>query len=314
MFESFNRLFPLWAVLFTLFAVYDPAPLLSIKFAVNPLLMLIMFLMGVTLSRQDFAGIFRQPKALFLGLVLHYTVMPLAAFAIGHLLRLPTELMMGVLLVGSVASGTASNVMTWISGGNVALAVSLAIVSTVISVVVTPLLIWLMAGQGVHVPVVPMLWNIAEIVLLPIVAGVIVHQFIAAYIKRIEPMLASMAVLAILFIIGVIVSANAGQLAQLGPIVAIAVVLHNGVGLLGGFWGGRLLGLDQRQCRALAFEVGMQNSALASTLGATFFSPLSALPGAVFSVWHNISGSLLAAYWKRHPVKEGKRLDKEKHR
>lgn len=302
MFESFNRLFPVWAILVAVFAVCLPTPLLSLAGLVQPLLMLIMFVMGVTLSREDFAGVFRDPRAVLLGLLLHYTVMPLAAFAIGWLLGLPPELMVGMILVGAVSSGTASNVMTWISGGNVALAVSLTIVSTLVSVVLTPLLVWLLVGQSVSVPVWAMLWSIARLVLLPILLGVAVHRFIGAHIERIEPMLASVAVAAILVIIGVVVAANVGQLATLGPIVAVAVLLHNGVGLAGGYWGGRLLGLDERKSRTLAFEVGMQNSALAVSLATQFFTPAAALPGALFSVWHNISGSLLAGYWKRRPT------------
>ncbi|MGJ8514792.1 bile acid:sodium symporter family protein [Carnimonas bestiolae] len=304
MVDAFNRLFPLWAVLVAATAVLMPAPLLALSGWVSPLLMLIMFLMGVTLSRADFVAVFRQPRALALGLVLHYTLMPLAAWAIALLLGLSPELTTGMLLVGAVSSGTASNVMCWISGGNVALAVSLAIVSTLLSAVLTPLIVWGLVGQSVSVPVSAMLTSIAKLVLLPVILGVVVHQCVGARIKRWESCLASVAVVSILIIIGVVVAANESHLAQLGPLVALAVILHNGVGLAGGYWGGRLCGLDVSKSRTLAFEVGMQNSALAVTLAQNFFSPMSALPGALFSVWHNISGSLLAAWWKRHPIQQ----------
>lgn len=302
MFDTFNRLFPLWAVIVAIVAWFFPQHVLLAHGAVTPLLMLIMFVMGVTLSREDFVSVFRDPRAVILGLVLHFTVMPLAAWLIAQVLGLPPQLMVGMLLVGAVSSGTASNVMSWISGGNVALAVSLAIVSTLLSVILTPFIVWLLLGQSVAVPVEAMLLSIAELVLLPIVAGVVVHRVIASRVKQWEPMLASIAVAAILVIIAVVVAANAGHLASLGPIVLVAVVLHNLCGLLGGFWGGRLLRLDAAKCRSLAFEVGMQNSALAVTLANQFFSPMAGLPGAIFSVWHNISGSLLAAWWKRHPL------------
>lgn len=302
MFDTFNRLFPLWALLVAIAAALVPGPVLALSAWVSPLLMLIMFLMGVTLSLADFAAVFRQPRALLVGLLLHYTLMPLAAWAISLLLGLSPELTVGMLLVGAVSSGTASNVMCWISGGNVALAVSLAIVSTVLSVVLTPLIVWGLVGQSVQVPVWSMLKSIALLVLLPVILGVVVHFLLGARVKRWEPCLASLAVVAILLIIGVVVAGNASHLAQVGLLVALAVVLHNGIGLAGGYWGGRLFGLDASKSRTLAFEVGMQNSALAVTLAQGFFSPMSALPGALFSVWHNISGSLLAAWWKRRPI------------
>lgn len=298
--DTFNRLFPVWAVLVALAAYLMPEYIGSAKGLVQPLLMLIMFVMGLTLSRQDIMGIVRSPRALILGLVLHYTVMPLAALAISWALQLPEEITVGMLLVGAVASGTASNVMTWISGGDVALAVSLAITSTILSAVLTPLIVWLLIGAQVAVPVVPMLINIAQVVLVPVLAGAIVHQWCGTHrIRAGEPILASLAVLSILMIIGIVVANSVDRIVVLGPVVALGVMLHNGTGLLGGYWGGRLLRLTPAQCRALAFEVGMQNSALAVSLATQFFSATAALPGALFSVWHNMSGAILAGYWKR---------------
>lgn len=298
--DTFNRLFPVWAVVVALCAYVMPEHFTVIKGAVQPLLMFIMFVMGLTLSRQDVVGIVKSPKALILGLVLHYTVMPLAALLVSRLLHLPADITIGMLLVGAVASGTASNVMTWISGGDVALAVSLAITSTVLSAILTPLIVWLLVGTEVVVPVWPMLVNIAKVVLLPVIAGGVIHQWLGQRrIVSYEPMLASAAVASILTIIAIVVASSVDRIAVLGPIVALGVILHNGIGLLGGYWGGRLLRLEISKCRALAFEVGMQNSALAVSLATQFFSTGAALPGALFSVWHNISGALLAGYWKR---------------
>lgn len=305
--DTFNRLFPVWAIIVALCAYMLPEWFTAIKGAVQPLLMLIMFVMGLTLSRSDVTGIVKSPKALMLGLVLHYTVMPVAALLIARLLHLPEDITVGMLLVGAVASGTASNVMTWISGGDVALAVSLAITSTVLSAVVTPLIVWLLVGTEVVVPVWPMLINIAKVVLLPVIAGGVVHQWLGQRrIATYEPLLASIAVASILTIIAIVVASSVDRIAVLGPIVALGVVLHNGVGLLGGYWGGRALRLEESKCRALAFEVGMQNSALAVSLATHFFSAGAALPGALFSVWHNMSGALLAGYWKRRRGGENK--------
>nr|WP_297459508.1 bile acid:sodium symporter family protein [uncultured Halomonas sp.] len=301
-FERLNRLFPVWAILFALCAAWQPEWFTGLASQIKLLLAIIMFAMGLTLSRHDFLGVVRAPLPVAVGLVLQFSIMPLAALFVSWLLGLSPELTTGMVLVGATAGGTASNVMTWLAGGHVALSVSMTLVSTLVSVVATPLLTWLLVGQSVDVPVWGMFLSIAQLVIAPIAFGVVIHHFLGARIRRVEPALATLAMFAIVIIIAIVVGLNAGRLATLGPLVALAVILHNAIGLAGGYGIGRLLGFDKRIARTIAIEVGMQNSGLAVALANQFFTTTAALPGALFSVWHNVSGSLLAGYWKRRPV------------
>ena len=301
-FERINRLFPVWAILFAILAIWQPGWFTSLAGQIKLLLAIIMFAMGLTLSRHDFMGVVRAPLPVAVGVVLQFTVMPLAALVVSWALGLNAALTTGMVLVGATAGGTASNVVAWLAGGHVALSVSMTLVSTLVSVAATPLLTWLLVGQSVEVPVAGMFMSIAQLVIAPIILGVIIHHFLGQQIRRAEPLLATIAMAAIVLIIAIVVGLNAGRLATLGPLVAVAVILHNAIGLAGGYGVGRLLGFDQRIARTIAIEVGMQNSGLAVALASQFFSATAALPGALFSVWHNVSGSLLAGYWKRRPV------------
>lgn len=215
------------------------------------------------------------------------------------------ELLVGMVLVGSVASGTASNVMIYLAKGDVALSVTISSVSTLVGIVVTPLLTLALLSKSVEVPFMSMLLSIVKIVFIPIVAGLFVHHLFYRFVQKWERFFPVLSMLCILTILGIVVAGSRDQITQVGFTVICAVLLHNGLGLLGGYWGGRLLGFDEATCRTMSLEVGMQNSALAATLGTTYFSALSALPAAIFSIWHNISGSLLASYWQGKPI-EGK--------
>nr|WP_295739115.1 bile acid:sodium symporter family protein [uncultured Acidocella sp.] len=292
------RLFPLWAILIAAAAFLAPASFTPILPWVTLLLGLIMFAMGVTLTPADFRRVAQKPGPVLAGLGLHYLIMPLAAFIIAKLLGLPPQLAIGMVLVGSVASGTSSTVMVYLAGGDVALSVTISAVSTLVGVVATPLLVQLYATHGIQVNVMGLLVSIVKIVLVPVALGVAVNMLAHRLVRRVEPVLPLFSMVAILLIIAAVVAGTAHAIAAVGPIVLLAVVLHNGTGYLGGYWGGRLLGFEESVCRTLAFEVGMQNSGLAATLGKLYFTPLAALPGAIFSVWHNISGSLLAGYWR----------------
>lgn len=267
------------------------------------LLGVVMFTMGLTLTPQDFAAVLRRPVAVVLGLVAHYVVMPGLGWLIAHALGLSPDLAVGLILVGCAPSGTASNVMTFLSKGDVALGVSIATVSTLLAPVVTPLLTAALAGSYLHVDMASMTADIVKTVLVPIVLGVVVRLVVRDRgVRAIAPALPWVSALAIAWIVAIVVSGSATKLTKVGGVVFLAVVLHNGFGLLLGHLAGRLVGLDARARRALAFEVGMQNSGLAATLAKTHFSPLAALPSAVFSVWHNVSGAIVAAWFARHPV------------
>jgi BASS family bile acid:Na+ symporter len=186
--------------------------------------------------------------------------------------------------------------MVYVARADVALSVTIGALSTLLGIVATPLLAWLYVAKGVQLDVLGLLRSILVIVALPVCLGVAANRVIGGGWKRALPVLS---MLCVVLIIGVVVASSRGSLARLGPSVLVGVVLHNGLGLLGGYWGGRALGFDGATCRTLAFEVGMQNSGLAATLARIYVSPAAALPGAVFSVWHNLSGSTLAAFWAR---------------
>lgn len=299
------QLFPLWAVGIALAAYFMPAIFLPLKPGISYLLMFVMFTMGVSLSVADFKYVFAKPKAVIVCTLLHYIVMPVAAFVLAKIFSMPSELVVGMVLVGSVSSGTASNVIIYLAKGNVALSVTISSISTLVGVVVTPLLTLLLVGQSVKVDAWSMFEHIVLIVLVPISLGLVVHYLFNRLVKKIEPILPFFSMCCVVMLIGVVVAASRDQIANVGAVIMVAIVLHNAIGLLGGYWGGKLFGFDESTCRTMAIEVGMQNSALAATLGQTF-SPLASLPGAIFSVWHNISGSLLASYWQRKPTETKK--------
>jgi bile acid:Na+ symporter, BASS family len=311
MLARITRLFPLWAVLVSLAAYFSPSSVTGIAPHVTTLLTIIMLSMGVTLSIDDFRRVFTRPAPVVAGIVLHYLVMPLAAWVIAKALRMPPDLTAGMVLVGSVASGTASNVMIYLARGDVALSVTISALSTLVGVFATPLLTRLYVDASIAVDVNGMLMSIVQIVALPIVVGLIVNHFFGKLVRKIEWVLPLVSMVSILLIIAAVVGGTQKSIASVGFVVAIGVVLHNGIGLLGGYWGGRLLGFDEAVCRTLAIEVGMQNSGLAATLGKLYFTPIAALPGALFSVWHNLSGSMLAGYWAGRPAK-GSTRDSER--
>jgi len=297
-----TRLFPLWALLVAVAAYLSPASFVPIGPWVTLLLSLIMFTMGMTLRMEDFRRVLLRPAPVLAGLVLHYLIMPFAAWVIARLLNMPPDLAAGMILVGSVASGTSSTVMVFLSRGDVALSVTISALSTVVGVVATPLLTRLYVSADIAVDTLGLLESILQIVALPIAVGLVVSHLVPRLVEAVKPVLPIISVVAILLIIGAVVGGTQASIAAVGPLVMLGVVLHNGVGLLGGYWGGRLLGFDESICRTLALEVGMQNSGLAAALGKLYFSPLAALPGALFSVWHNLSGSLLAGFWAARPT------------
>jgi bile acid:Na+ symporter, BASS family len=309
MLARLTRLFPLWAVLVSIAAYSAPSSVAGIAPHVTTLLTVIMLSMGVTLSVDDFRRVFTRPAPVVAGIVLHYLVMPLAAWVIARVLRMPPDLTAGMVLVGSVASGTASNVMIYLARGDVALSVTISALSTLVGVFATPLLTRLYVDASIAVDVHGMLMSILQIVALPIVIGLVVNHLFGRFVRRIEWLLPLISMVSILLIIAAVVGGTQKSIATVGLVVALGVVLHNGIGLLGGYWGGRLLGFDEAVCRTLAIEVGMQNSGLAATLGKLYFTPIAALPGALFSVWHNLSGSMLAGYWAGRPAKGSTRDD-----
>lgn len=294
-----NSLFPLWALLISIAAYFLPSSFTPYKAHIGSLLITIMFFMGVTLRFEDFARVLKQPKVIAITVALQFFIMPLAAFLLSKLFGFSTELLVGMVLVGAVSGGTASNVITYLAKGDVALSITMTTTSTLLSVVATPFLTLLYVGQKVPVPAESMLMSILQMVVIPVVLGVIANYFVQKKIERIEPYLATLSMLSIVAIIAIVVALNQKNIASVGFIAILAIMLHNITGLVSGYWVMKFLGYEKKICKTVAIEVGMQNSGLAVALAMKYFSPLSALPGAIFSVWHNISGALLAGYWSK---------------
>jgi BASS family bile acid:Na+ symporter len=294
-----TRLFPLWALLGSLLAWLQPDWFTPLKSAIVPLLGLVMFGMGITLTAQNFLTVLRRPMPVAIGVSLQFLLMPLAGWLLARVAGLSPQLTVGLILLGSCPGGTASNVICYLARGDVALSITLTAVSTLLAVLATPLLTLVYAGQLIAVPVADMLLSILRIILLPVSLGVILNHFFHRQLAMVRSLFPLVSVVTIVVIIAIIVALNAAQLGQQAPAVAATVVAHNAFGLTAGYWLARRLGRDERESRTLAIEVGMQNSGLAVALAVKYFSATAALPGALFSIWHNLSGSLLAAVWGR---------------
>ena len=269
--------------------------------AINPMLGVIMFGMGLTLSSEDFKVVVSRPKDILIGCLTQFTVMPLLALALTWAFSLPEELAVGVVLVGCCPGGTASNVITYLAKGDLALSVGMTAASTLLAPLLTPLLVWALAGTMVDVDTLGMLMSIVYVVIAPIVCGLLCQRFLPSLTRRVTPYLPAFSSVAIALVVGIIVSHNAARLLTAGVLVVAVVMIHNLLGLAVGLTVGRLLRLQKPKCVALSIEVGMQNSGLASSLAVLHFAayPLAAIPGAVFSVWHNISGALIARLYSR---------------
>ncbi len=267
-----------------------------------------MFGMGLSLSVQDFKVVFKRPRDILIGCLAQYSIMPLAAWGLCTLLKLPPDLAIGVILVGCCPGGTASNVITYIAGGDVSLSVGMTIVSTLLAPVLTPLLTYLLAGAWVQVSLLSMVISVVKVILIPVLAGLVVHRLLGDHLQQITPIVPGISVAAITMIIAGIIASNVEKILSCGMIVMAVVILHNFLGLALGLLLCRMVGTDYDKTTAIAIEVGMQNSGLAVSLAAANFAaaPLATLPGAIFSVWHNISGSVFAALRRRKKQPSGR--------
>ena len=263
---------------------------------INYLLGVVMFGMGLTLNLQDFKVVFSRPKDVIIGCLAQFTIMPLLAWGLSRLFSLDEALALGVVLVGCCPGGTASNVITYLAKGDLALSVGMTGVSTLLAPLLTPLLTWALAGKSVEVDVAGMLLSILWVVILPIIVGLIVKWLFPKFTEKAVDYLPAVSSIAIATIVAIIISANASKLLVGGLVILLVVMLHNLCGLGLGYLLGRLLRLSEPKKRAISIEVGMQNSGLASSLATLHFAayPMATIPGAIFSVWHNISGALIA--------------------
>ncbi|MGW9825796.1 bile acid:Na+ symporter, BASS family [Brevibacterium pityocampae] len=262
--------------------------------AVNTLLGVVMFTMGLTLRPVDFAMVAKRPLPVLLGVIAQFVIMPLVALLVVLLLQLPPEIAAGVILVGCAPGGTASNVVAYLARGDVALSVTMTSVSTLLAPLLTPLLTLWLAGQYMPVAAGSMALTIVQIVLVPVVLGVVVRLLLPKVVVRLLPVLPWLSVLTIAVIVAIVVSGSADRIIEAGLLVLAAVILHNVFGMALGYGAAAVFRLPLPSRRTMAVEVGMQNSGLAAGLAAQYMNPLAALPGAVFSVWHNVSGALFA--------------------
>ena len=268
---------------------------------INYLLGVVMFGMGLTLNLQDFKIVFSRPRDVIIGCLVQFTVMPLLAWGLSRLFSLDEALALGVILVGCCPGGTASNVITYLAKGDLALSVGMTGVSTLLAPFLTPLLTWALAGKSVNVDVVGMLLSILWVVILPIAIGLIVKWIWPKFTEKATDYLPAFSSIAIALIVAIIISANADKLLAGGLLIIVVVMLHNICGLGLGYLIGCMLGLSVSKKRAISIEVGMQNSGLASSLATIHFAayPLATIPGAIFSVWHNLSGAAVAYLYRR---------------
>lgn len=284
-------------LLLVVLALLMPAPFAAIdQWVINPMLGLIMFGMGMTLSPQDFRIVFSRPKDVIIGCTAQFTVMPLLAWVLSWLFDLPPEQALGVILVGCCPGGTASNVITYLAKGDLALSVGMTATSTVLAPLMTPLLTWLMAGKFVDVDTVAMLMSIVYVVIGPVAAGFLIQRYMPRFTRWAVAYLPAFSSLMIALLVAIIVGHNAGQLLKGGMVVVLVVIIHNIGGFTLGYVLGRLLGLSDDKRKAISIEVGMQNSGLASSLATIHFAayPMAVVPGAIFSVWHNVCGAFVA--------------------
>ena len=289
-----------------LLAFVFPATLQHIRpTIINYLLGVVMFGMGLTLNLNDFKILFSRPKDVLIGCLAQFSIMPLLAWLLARAFQLDEALALGVVLVGCCPGGTASNVITYLAKGDLALSVGMTGVSTLLAPFLTPLLTWALAGKSVNVDVVGMLLSILWVVIMPIVVGLIVKWLWPRFTEKAVDYLPAFSSIAIAFIVAIIIAANASRLMAGGLIIVAVVMLHNICGLSLGYLIGRLLGLSDAKRHAISIEVGMQNSGLASSLATIHFAayPLATIPGAIFSVWHNISGAMVAYLYRRKSTK-----------
>jgi len=301
--ELTSKYFVLWVLVASGAALYAPSAFTPIAEYITPLLGIIMLGMGLTLTPDDFKRIAERPRDVLIGAAAQWLVMPTLAYALVVVLGLPWEVGIGLILVGAAPGGTASNVMTYLGRGDVALSVTITTVTTVAAPLVMPAWIVALAGEQISVTFAQLSETIVWVVLVPVAAGLALRFLLDRYAPTAAKVglsvFPAVSVVAIVAIVAAVVGLNVENILTAGALVVVAVVLHNGLGLGAGYGVGVLTGMDEDRARACAFEVGLQNSGLAVALAAAFFDPIAALIPALFSVWHNVSGPALATFFTR---------------
>lgn len=310
-FQGFEKLrgfsYTFWILTAVTFSLYYPEYFtgigdFSFKQLIVPLLQIIMFGVGTTMGYKDFAGIFQQPKAVAIGIVCQFTIMPIVGFTIANTFGFPREIAAGVILIGCVPSGLASNVMSYIANANVPLSVTVTAIATLLAPLMTPLLMELLAGQFVEVEFLSMMYDIVKMVIIPICAGLLYNYFLGGKFPWLDRAMPIVSMAAIAVIITIITAAGRDSLLAVGPMLVLAVLIHNLCGFALGYSTSKLFRLDERSCRTIAIEVGLQNGGLASALALQMGKVATVgLAPAIFGPLMNITGSSLATWWRSKP-------------
>nr|WP_262913624.1 bile acid:sodium symporter family protein [Rhizobium halophilum] len=287
----------MWVILFAVGGFFFPETFKQLAPWIVTLLAIIMFGMGLTISVDDFKEVVKRPVEVGIGVVSQFLIMPLLAVLLTRIIPMSPEVAAGVILVGCCPGGTSSNVMTYLSKGDVALSVACTSVTTLAAPIITPFLVWMFASQYLPVDAMAMFTSIVKVVLVPLALGFALQKLAPGLVRGALPVLPLVSVVGIVLIVAAVVGASKGAIAQSGLMIFAVVVLHNGLGYLLGFFAARAFGLSLAKRKAIAIEVGMQNSGLGAALANAYFSPVAAVPSAIFSVWHNISGALLANWF-----------------
>ena len=289
-----SKTFALWAIVFAVLAFYFPSEFKIFAPYIPYLLGLVMFGMGITLTFNDFGEVAKHPKSVFIGVVGQFVIMPSIAFVLAKIFDLPPDLAVGVILVGSCPGGTSSNVMTYLAKGNTALSVACTTISTLLSPLLTPTIFYVLASQWLDIDASAMFLSVLKIVLFPIFLGLVVRALFKKVIEQASRTMPLVSVISIVLILAAVVAVSKDKIVESGLLIFSVVVLHNSLGYLIGFFAAKLFKLNVVDSKAIAIEVGMQNSGLGAALAAAHFNPIAAVPSALFSFWHNVSGPVLA--------------------
>lgn len=307
-FKSFG--FSIWIFASVSLAMFYPNLITNIggyntTVLIVPLIQIIMFGMGTQLSLKDFTWVIKKPRGVLVGLICQFSIMPIVGISLALSFGFPAEIAAGVVLIGSCPGGVASNVMAFIAEADLALSITLTAVATMISPLLTPLLMEFLAGQFVPIDAVAMMISILNMIIAPIVLGLLFNHFLRGKAKWLDDIMPVVSMVGIAVIITVITAAGRDSLVSIGLLLIFAAIIHNALGYFFGYWGGRLLKMDEKSCRTIALEVGMQNGGMASGLAAEMGKIATVgLAPAVFGPWMNISGSTLANWWRRRALKK----------
>lgn len=289
-----GKTFALWVLLFAFLAFQFPEYFTQFRHYIPYLLGIVMFGMGITLTFNDFGEVFKRPKSVIIGVVAQFVVMPTIAFCLAKGFNLPADLAIGVILVGACPGGTSSNVMTYLARGNTALSVACTTISTLLAPILTPAIFYVLASQWIDINASAMFISVLQMVLFPIFLGLIVRALFKKRINELSQTMPLVSVISIVLILSAVVAVSKDKIVESGLLIFGVVVLHNCLGYLIGFLAAKALRLNNFDSKAVSIEVGMQNSGLGAALAAAHFNPIAAVPSAIFSFWHNVSGPIVA--------------------